>query len=338
MADDSKLRVSLISRKPGRFNSIEKVFQALIPNLSRSATIETRTLPAGTGILGIILNLLFFKTGTADVHHITGHCHFIGLKTPPERTVLTIHDLGFLNRRKGLRGFLIRKFFLEWPLERIRWITAVSTATKEAIEREFPMAAGKVRVIPNPITIEQGDPTTFTRDAESPKQVLQIGTQPHKNLHLVVEALQGTGYELLILGQITRDDKAILEKFEIAYRCHAKLSDLELRDAYLTSDALVFCSTFEGFGLPIVEAQMLGVPVVTSDIDVLRETAGDGALFADPTDARDIREMLVRVLEEAGVREDLVEKGRRNTLRFSPATIAEMYDDLYREVSSEGIE
>jgi len=332
MANEPSLRVGLISRRPGRFNSIEKVFQSLLPSFSTSTEINQHTLPFGSGFFGILFNLLFFRPGKADVFHITGECHYLSLKLPSEKTVLTIHDLGFLERRRGLKGYLIRKLFLEWPMEKTRWVTAVSDATREHIERELPLAAGKVRVIPNPVTIDSH--LSIPKKADSPgrRKILQVGTEPHKNLRNLIAALAGSDHELVILGRVGDDERALLESSGIAFRNEAFLSDEELRDAYLDSDVLVFCSLFEGFGLPILEAQRLGVPVVTSDIVVLRETAGDGALFADPRDPMDIRTKLESILGDRKLREELKERGLRNTERFLPELIARRYEDLYCEV------
>ncbi len=338
MANEPKLRIGLISRKPGRFNSIERVFTSLLPSMSTSAEIHQRKLPFGSGFWGILLNLLFFRPGKADVFHITGECHYISLKLPAEKTVLTIHDLGFLERRKGLRGYVIRKLFFEWPVEKTRWITAVSDATKAHIEREFPSVAGKVRVIPNPVTISPSDAISREPSVEGHRRILQVGTEPHKNLKAVIAALAGSDHQLLILGRLGGEERALLDTSGVAFKNEEFLSDEELSEAYLSSDALVFCSLFEGFGLPILEAQRLGVPVITSDIAVLRETAGDGALFADPNDPVDIRRKVESIFCDGNLRAEIRDKAIRNIARFSPELISQRYEDIYREVTGRGAE
>jgi len=330
---EGKPRIELISRRPGRFNSIEKVFVSLTPHLSLIGFLSSRTLKFGSGLFGILLNLMLFKPGKVDIHHVTGESHFLCLKLASENTILTIHDLRFLERRNGIRGYLIRKFFLEWPLQKLKWITAVSNATKEHIEKEFPDAIGRVRVIPNPVTITV--PENFERSVattRSNRRILQVGTEPHKNLEKVIEAIAGRGFELMILGRLTQDNVNLLRDSQIVFRNHDFLSESELREAYLNSDVLVFCSLFEGFGLPILEAQSLGIPVVTSDIEVLRETAGDGALFANPNNAEDIYERLTLALGDDVVRDSLISKGYENVLRFSPERVGKMYRELYKEI------
>jgi glycosyltransferase involved in cell wall biosynthesis len=325
-------RIELISRKPGRFNSIEKVFTTLLPHLALDGKVSSRRLKFGGGLVGIILNLMLFRPGKADIHHITGESHFLCLKLPTDKTILTIHDLRFLERRKGIRGYLIRKLFLEWPLQKLRWITAVSNATKDHIEKEFPSAVGRVRVIPNPVTSPEHESTEGTISMPRKRRILQVGTESHKNLQKVIEAIAGKDFELVILGHLTEKDLRLLRDHRIVFRNHVFLSDSDLRKAYIDSDVLVFCSLFEGFGLPILEAQSLGIPVVTSDIAVLRETAGDGALFADSNNAEDIYDKLAVVLENDSLRDSLISKGYENILRFSPERIGAMYRELYSDI------
>jgi glycosyltransferase involved in cell wall biosynthesis len=81
--------------------------------------------------------------------------------------------------------------------------------------------------------------------------------------------------------------------------------------------ALVFPSIYEGFGLPVLEAMQLGVPVITSNTSSLPEVAGDAALLVDPYDPADIAAAIRRVDAEAGLRNDLAARGRERAKLFS---------------------
>ena len=93
----------------------------------------------------------------------------------------------------------------------------------------------------------------------------------------------------------------------------------------------MFASTYEGFGLPIVEAQAIGLPVITSNMPPMNDTAGDGALLVDPLDEGEIRTALEQLLHSPDVARQLSEQGRRtriasalrpwhtNTLSLHPA-------------------
>jgi glycosyltransferase involved in cell wall biosynthesis len=95
--------------------------------------------------------------------------------------------------------------------------------------------------------------------------------------------------------------------------------------AALLSGALAFLfpSLHEGFGLPVLEAQACGCPVITSTTSSLSEVAGDGALLVDPQDAADIANAMERIATEPGLRDELIERGFANTRRFSWEACAE---------------
>jgi glycosyltransferase involved in cell wall biosynthesis len=96
--------------------------------------------------------------------------------------------------------------------------------------------------------------------------------------------------------------------------------------------AVVFPSIYEGFGLPVLEAMQLGVPVITSNTSSLPEVAGDAALLVDPYDPRAIGEAVRRLDGDAGLRDDLSRRGLQQAARFSPefyrARLGELYGRL----------
>jgi glycosyltransferase involved in cell wall biosynthesis len=112
-----------------------------------------------------------------------------------------------------------------------------------------------------------------------------------------------------------------------------RLTDEELVEAYRRCDMVVFASLYEGFGLPILEAQAMGRPVITSNFGAMREAAGDGALLVDPYSVEEIRAAIMRVKNEPGLREDLVRKGRENAEKFRAEAVAARYAELYRGLS-----
>jgi glycosyltransferase involved in cell wall biosynthesis len=124
-----------------------------------------------------------------------------------------------------------------------------------------------------------------------------------------------------------------LQRCGIDYENYVGLSRQELVAQYADADLLLFASTYEGFGLPIVEAQAVGRPVVTSNILPMPEVAGDGAYFVDPFDVASIRAGVLHVVDNAEQRNRLVEAGLRNVERFRIAAVARKYAELYREIA-----
>jgi glycosyltransferase involved in cell wall biosynthesis len=113
-----------------------------------------------------------------------------------------------------------------------------------------------------------------------------------------------------------------------------RLTDEELVEAYRRCDMVVFASLYEGFGLPILEAQAMGRPVITSNFGAMREAAGDGALLVDPYSVEAIRDAVLRIKREPALREDLIAKGLRNAERFRAEAVAERYAEVYREIAA----
>ena len=109
-----------------------------------------------------------------------------------------------------------------------------------------------------------------------------------------------------------------------------RLKDNELVEAYRRCDMVVFASLYEGFGLPILEAQAMGRPVITSNFGAMKEAAGDGALLVDPYSVEAIRDAVLRVKREPALREELIAKGRANVERFRAGVVAERYAEIYR--------
>lgn len=327
-------RIHFIERRPCEFVSIEKAFRTVAAALpGEQFEYSFRQMPHESSIVGICRNLLEYRPShEADIFHITGDVHYAALKLAGERTVLTIHDLGFLRRRSGPRGQLIRKLFLEWPMNRVKYVTTVSAATKAEIVDETGCDPDGIVVIPNPIApVFTGASRIRPFNASCPR-ILIVGTSPHKNVRRIAEALRGTACRLEIVGSPDRDLREALEQTGIEYAVSAGLDEVQMREKYDSADLVVFCSTFEGFGMPIIEAQGTGTPLVTSDISPLREVAGAGACVADPFDVRAIRAAVRRVIADTAYRKAIVSKGLKNVERYSPHRVSRLYADLYGRI------
>jgi glycosyltransferase involved in cell wall biosynthesis len=156
--------------------------------------------------------------------------------------------------------------------------------------------------------------------------ILAIGTiHPRKNYSRLIEAfstLSAHNYDLVIVGKKGWLHKEIFERVK-NLRIEPRVRFLDYVPASempaLVSGAglLVFPSLHEGFGLPILEAQACGTPVVCSMTSSLPEAAGDGALFIDPCDVNAIAAAIERALTDAKLRSKIVENGFRNLKRFS---------------------
>jgi glycosyltransferase involved in cell wall biosynthesis len=108
------------------------------------------------------------------------------------------------------------------------------------------------------------------------------------------------------------------------------IPDTEVDSLMRGASLFAFPSLYEGFGLPILDAQLAGVPVACSSAGALPEVAGEGAVVFDPHSVDDISESLLRCLTDTTLRESLIASGLRNARRFSWERTARRTLDVYR--------
>lgn len=267
------------------------------------------------------------------VNHITGDINFLVLGLPPERTILTILDCGFLRHPNPVIRKIIKWFWLDLPVWHCAFITAISESTKQEIMAYTGCAADKIRVIPVVIPCDfTHSEKVFNRDLP---RILHIGTAQNKNLLRHIEALEEIPCVLHIIGKINQEVTDLLERKKVQYINEFELSSEQILKAYQECDLLLFASTIEGFGMPILEAQTIGRPVITSNITSMPEVAGDSACLVDPFSVASIREGVIRVIQDEAYRNALIQKGSENIKRYQPLSIAKQYAQLYAEVISQ---
>ncbi len=333
-----KARILYIERKFWKKNfaafSLEKIFEQ-ISKLLPTERFETEIVkvPFGNSFLDILKNLLFFKKFDVDIYHVTGQIHYLALILPPDKTVLTIHDTGFMQNDRKLNRFIIKKLFLDLPVKRLKFITAVSETTKKSIIENTGCQPEKIRVIENPLQQHylQSEKKTFNKDCPT---ILQIGITPNKNIPNLIKALNGIKCSLKIIGNRADELENLLKAGKIDYKFAHGLSDAEMRAEYEQADIVAFCSTFEGFGLPIIEAQAMRTPSITSNISPLKEVSAGAAYLADPFEVSDIRKGILKIINDDDFREDIIKRGLENVNRFDPQYIAGLYEKLYTELLS----
>jgi glycosyltransferase involved in cell wall biosynthesis len=328
---EPRTRVVFLQRLPfAHIFSIERVFERVRAHLPARFECEVvvSSFPS-TGVRNRVRSVLEARRHRGDVIHVTGDTNYLGVLGDRRRTVLTVHDTEFLERAGAAKRLLYRMFWLWLPVLRSAVVTTPSSQSRADLLREVRCPPGKVRVVPNPLPDLRPAPR---RDLPPRPVLLQVGTRPNKNLGRVVDALAGIECVLRVLGPLSAADRAHLDARGVRFEELVDVADAELERCYQECDALVFVSTKEGFGMPVVEAQAVGRPVVTSDAEPLREVAGTGACFVDPFDVGAIRAGVQRVLGDPAYRDQLVRDGLRNVERFRAVVVAAQYAAIYDEV------
>ena len=327
-------KITYIFRNTTVFYSIENIFSQVIDELSGrdGYHCDKKRLPlSGFSPQSLWANGRYarrLRRSRADVYHVTGDVHYITLLLPGKRTVLTIHDLGIIHQNKGPKRWLLRKLLLDWPVRHCRVITTVSATTKKDILALTGCREDKIVVIPNPV-----NPRISTHAAPEPGSLpvfLFIGFTPNKNLPRVIEAIREMPCLLDIVGKLPAESVRLLEENNIRYRNSFDLTDQQMAEKYAAAHLVLFPSLFEGFGMPIIEGQKAGRPVVTSDLPPMNEVAGGAACLVDPLDKDSIRAGIEKVMGDKPYRDSLVEKGVANAKRFSIAAIASQYLETYK--------
>ena len=319
-------------RKPrGLQFSIERLFRdirAALPDRVCASVAVSRF--CGSGIFSRVWNIVEAWARQGDVNHITGDVHYVALLLTGSRTVLTIHDLATAHRLHGWRRRVFVFLWLQLPAARVAVITTISETTRRDLIQIASIDSKKIRVIHNCVSSDF-NPVPVPFNCAHPR-ILQVGTGANKNLDRVVLALAGIPCHLRIIGSLSTDQVVALKIAGILYSSSAGLSDSQMVVEYRQADMVVFASTSEGFGLPIIEAQATGRPVVTSNISSMPEVAGLGACLVDPIDPGSIRNGIEKVIHDTAYREELIKQGFLNVERFRAKEISRQYADLYKQL------
>lgn len=332
MSVKQPLKVIHLTRKPqAGFHSFERLFrdirQALPPE------IEVRVVYSwchSRGLFPRLLNLLQALFLRGDVIHITGDIHYLALGLVGRKVVITVHDLAPLRTSRGWRRRLLEVLWYRLPFRIASSVTTISKAVRDELVEAFDMASNAIEVIPNCISPSFKPVPKAWPDKPT---VLMVGTRPQKNIERMAAALSGLPVQAFIIGTLTAAQSKAFAASGVPVTMSGIIDDAEVLRAYQNADLLAFASTYEGFGLPILEAQAIGRPVLTSNFGSMAEVAGDSSCLINSHATKSIRDGLEMLLWDSGYRNQLIERGFANAKCFSVTVSAEAYASLYRRVA-----
>ena len=287
-----------------------------------------------------------------DVFHITDHSYAnLALDTPAGRTVVTCHDIDafrtLVEPETFRRRWWIRKIASRVlrGMQSAAKVTCDSNATRDELLAYGLMPESKLVVIPLGVH-PSCSPEPSQADSELEEilpagiapELLHVGSTIERKridiLLLVFAAVRARHPEARLLrvgGRFTGDQRRLAEKLglmesivELPYLDRDRLAAV-----YRRARALLLTSSAEGFGLPVVEAQASGTPVVCSDLPVLREAGGDAADYVGVRDIEGFAARVSRLIEDESVRKSRREAGLKNAARFSWSLAASAFLEIY---------
>lgn len=272
------------------------------------------------------------------------------LVTPGCPKVTVVHDLQHVRQPENF-GALERAAWRAsvWTSIRFsRLIVTVSESSRQDILEVYGLAPERVHAVYHGVERAFSEPPgNGGRDARFIPEpyLLSVSTvHPHKNWGRWLEAYarlaaEGFPQHLVIAGlrgKYSNELALLIAQKKLSQRVHITgwVERPALRSLFRFADALVFPSTFEGFGMPVIEAMAAGVPVACSGIPPLREAAGPAALFFDPLSEHSMAHAVRELLRDAKLRCRLIEQGRLRAAGFTWARAAEQTLGILKDATS----
>lgn len=247
------------------------------------------------------------------------------------KLVLTLHDMIYYKHRTpppylnaalkiGWRAYHLTYFPQRLTLNGADIIATVSETSKEEI-LEAKLTKRPVIVVPNAARDLHSLLKKPVALATPPKNLIYMGAFiPYKNVETLIRGMEWLpGRTLHLLSKINAKRKAQLEKLipegaNVVF--HGGVSDEEYANLLADKAVLVSASKAEGYGLPVAEAQCLGVPTVVSDLDIFREVGGKGALYFDPDNPQHFASKILQ-LDDPTIVKKLSEESKKQVQKFS---------------------
>lgn len=270
-------------------------------------------------------------------------------KSPTAHNLLTLHDMRMMRREAGVLDRLLFKTTFKVSLKATHHVVTVSGTMRDEILGFYPELP--VSVIYNGVDVAEFDRISDrellevrSRLALPEEFILAVGhIEERKNYSRLIDAVarlraRGRSCPLLIVGNDSGSGKTLEEGIASAnlsghVRILSGLDDQEVRCLYRLCHLFVFPSSYEGFGIPILEAMAAGRPMVLSDLPVFREITQDTGVYFPYDDVEAMASAIETVLSSSSERTRLIEYGKQRVRAFTFPELAAQVEHLYLSLS-----
>lgn len=276
------------------------------------------------------------------------------LACTPLPAVVTIHDLAEFSqpRKYGWMRSAGKRWFVKRAVARATQLIVVSETTRQELMRYTSASPHRIAVTPEGVSVPSELPgdcrSVLARYALPERFLLFVGViERTKQVEQIVYAFARIHHELrsgtaLVIaggpGNGQRELESAIQACGLAkeVKVLGHVPDDVLWCLYRSAQAFVFPSLVEGFGLPVVEALATGTPVITTDIPIMREVAGEAALLVPPNSTERLAEAMARMLSDPGLRATLAEQGRRRSAHYRWEHTARLTRSVYASAMENG--
>lgn len=282
-----------------------------------------------------------------DIYHGLSNEIPIGMNNNKIKSIVSVHDIIFivLPHLYPIIDRTIYKFKLINSLRDATKILAISNKTKNDLVDILNIDENKIEVIYqscNNLFKLRKNSEELKRIKEKYKlpqeYILNVGTiEKRKNVLELIKSIETIDFPLVIVGKKTRYFKEI-EEYTNTKKLNNRIVYIEnistddLVGIFQNAKLFVYPSIYEGFGIPIIEAFYSRIPVVTSNIEIFKEVAGDAALFFNLTKTDELTEAIKKILENKELRNSLIFNSDKILKKFDNKIIATQIHNLYTSI------
>lgn len=255
--------------------------------------------------------------------------------------ITTVHDFTYEYYIKGLSRW--KHCWQKYKaIRHSDYIICISESTKKDLMKFLPdIDEKKIRVVYNGVSEDYFETSenlcSINIPFEKKSYLVFVGSRVnYKNFELAVRSIGKTSYSLLIVGaKLSNDEQKLVNDCLPQNRWHSAgfMSNHDLNIAYNNAAALVYPSKYEGFGIPVLEAQRAGCPVIAYNGSSIPEVIGDTPLLMNELSEEELLEKM-KLLSDNRLIENVITKGLENSKRFSWDKMYHDYKNLYEEAIS----